>query len=49
MEGCFTFQWGWFVFQMWGGGGASFISVGGVPHRWGIGFGGGGVSKKIVR
>ena len=26
MEGCFTFQWGWFVFQM---GGASFISGGG--------------------
>ena len=29
MEGCFTFQWEWFVFQMrWE---ASFIS-GGVPH-----------------
>ena len=48
MEGCFTFQWGWFVFQMWGGGGFIY-KCGGVPHRWGIGFGGGGVSKKIVR
>ena len=31
MEGCFTFQWGRFVFQMGEGGGASFISVGWCP------------------
>ena len=42
MEGCFTFQWVWFVFQMVG---ASFLS-GGVPHG-GIGFDGGGVEKIV--
>ena len=42
MEGCFTFQWGRFVFQMGGEGG-------GGSYKWGIGFGsgvGGGVRKK---
>ena len=46
MEGCFTFQLGWFVFQIRGE--ASFISGGGGGRgatNWGIGFGGEGMRK----
>ena len=48
MEGCFTFQWGRFVFQM---GGDSFLNGGGgggVPHGGASILVKGG-SKKIVR
>ena len=40
MEGMSCFNGGGFIFK-WGGGGRC--------PMWGIGFGGGGVSKKIVR
>ena len=43
MEGCFTFQWG----VCFSDGGASFLSGGCAPWR-GIGFDGGGGSRKIV-
>ena len=45
MEGCFIFQWGGVVFQIREG----FIFKWEERPRWGIGFGGGVVSKKIVR
>ena len=53
MEVCFTFQWGWFVFQM-GGGRGGFIykcvcgGAGGCAIGGGLGFGAGGGWKKIV-
>ena len=50
MEGCFTFQWGRFVFQMAArGGGFIYKWGGGAPLGGDISFRGGGGSKKTVR
>ena len=48
MEGYFTFQWGWFVFQMRGP--QLQVGKGRIPNSRGIGFGraGGGGGGRII-